>query len=107
MLRFIKECRIELIVTLGAYLDEVLYTRPVPLTGFATDPKLMEELDLVPSRYQGPTGIIGVLNDTSRKAGIPNVNLWAALPNYLSWHANPRGALALLLRTTQWLGIRL
>lgn len=107
MLRFITECRVELIVTLGAYLDEVLYTRPVPLTGFATDPRLMEELDLVPSRYQGPTGIIGVLNDASRKAGIPSVSLWAALPHYLSVPANPRGTLALLLRLTQWLGLRL
>ncbi len=107
MLRFISECRVELIVTLGAYLDEVLYTRPVPLTGFATDPKLVEELDLVPSRYQGPTGIIGVLNDASRKAGIPSVSLWAALPHYLSVPANPRGALALLLRLAQWLGLRL
>jgi proteasome assembly chaperone (PAC2) family protein len=107
MLRFVGECRVELIVTLGAYLDEVLYTRPVPLTGFATDPKLTEALDLVPSRYQGPTGIIGVLSEASRKAGVPNVSLWAALPHYLSVPANPRGALALLLRMTPWLGFRL
>jgi len=107
LLGFIHECRIELIITLGAYLDEVLYTRPVPLTGFASDSKLMEELDLVPSRYQGPTGIIGVLNDATRKAGIPSASLWAALPHYLSVPANPRGSLALLLRATQWLGIRL
>ena len=66
MLRFARECAREMVVTLGAYLDEVLYTRPVPLTGFSTDPKLMDELDLVPSRYQGPTGIIGVLADACR-----------------------------------------
>ena len=58
---FARECQVGMVVTLGAYLDEVLYTRPVPLSGFSTDPKLVEELDLVPSRYQGPTGIIGVL----------------------------------------------
>jgi proteasome assembly chaperone (PAC2) family protein len=92
---------------LGAYLDEVLYTRPVPLSGFSTDPKLMEQLDLVPSRYQGPTGIIGVLNEVCRKAAIPGLSLWAALPHYLSVSPNPRGTLALLLRLTQWLGIRL
>ncbi len=106
MLRFFNECRFEMIVTLGAYLDEVLYTRPVPLTGFSTDPKLMEELDLVPSRYQGPTGIIGVLGDACRKNGISHASLWASLPHYLSVSPNPRGTLALLLRLNQWLGIR-
>jgi predicted ATP-grasp superfamily ATP-dependent carboligase len=106
VLRFARECRIETVVTLGAYLDEVLYTRPVPLTGFSTDPKLMEELDLVPSRYQGPTGIIGVLSDAFRNASTPHLSLWASLPHYLSVSPNPRGSLALLLRLTQWLGLR-
>jgi predicted ATP-grasp superfamily ATP-dependent carboligase len=107
LLRFIRECGIEMVVTLGAYLDEVLYTRPVPLTGFSTDPKLMEQLDLVPSRYQGPTGIIGVLADACRTANIAHVSLWASLPHYLSVSPNPRGSLALLLRLTQWTGLRL
>jgi predicted ATP-grasp superfamily ATP-dependent carboligase len=106
MLRFVRECGIEMVVTLGAYLDEVLYTRPVPLTGFSTDPKLMDELELSPSRYQGPTGIVGVLSDACRQAGIPHLSLWASLPHYLSVSPNPRGTLALLLRLNQWLGLR-
>lgn len=106
LLRLARECGVEMIITLGAYLDEVLYTRPVPLTGFATDTKLMTQLDLLPSRYQGPTGIIGVLNDACRKTGIPSVSLWASLPHYLSAAPNPRGALALVLRLTQWIGLR-
>lgn len=101
-----RECNIEMVVTLGAYLDEVLYTRPVPLTGFATDAKLMGELDVIPSRYQGPTGVVGVLGDACRRTGMPNMSLWAALPHYLSVSTNPRGALALILRLTQWLGLR-
>lgn len=107
VLRFARDCGVELIITLGAYLDEVLYTRPVPLSGFATDPKVMAELDILPSRYQGPTGIIGVLGESCRKHGIPNASLWAALPHYLSVSSNPRGTLALILRLTQWLGMRL
>ena len=106
MLRFARECQAEMVITLGAYLDEVLYTRPVPLTGFSTDPQLMEQLDLVPSRYQGPTGIVGVLADACRVAGVPHVSLWASLPHYLSVSPNPRGTLALLLRLNQWLGLR-
>lgn len=104
--RLVRECGIEVVITLGSYFDEVLYTRPVPITGFASDAKLMEELDLIPSRYQGPTGIIGVLADAYRKTGIPHISLWAALPHYLPASPNPRGALALLLRLTQWLGLR-
>jgi proteasome assembly chaperone (PAC2) family protein len=106
VLRLVRECKIELVVSLGAYLDEVLYTRPVPLTGFSSDPKLMTELDLLPSRYQGPTGIVGILGDACRKSGIPNMSLWATLPHYLSASPNPRGALALVLRLAQWLGLR-
>src|SRR4029079_18467336 len=92
-----------MVITLGAYLDEVLYTRPVPLTGFSTDPQLMEQLDLVPSRYQGPTGIVGVLADACRAAAMPHVSLWASLPHYLSVSPNPRGTLALLLRLSPWI----
>lgn len=106
MLRFARDCQVEMVITLGAYLDEVLYTRPVPLTGFSTDPQLMEQLDLVPSRYQGPTGIVGVLADACRVGGVPHVSLWASLPHYLSVSPNPRGTLALLLRLNQWLGLR-
>jgi predicted ATP-grasp superfamily ATP-dependent carboligase len=106
MLRVVRELRIEMVVTLGAYLDEVLYTRPVPLTGFSSDAKLMEELALLPSRYQGPTGIIGVLADACRKAAVPNASLWASLPHYLNVTPNPRGTLALLLRLTEWLAFR-
>jgi predicted ATP-grasp superfamily ATP-dependent carboligase len=78
----------------------------VPLTGFSTDPKLMQELELSPSRYQGPTGIVGVLTDACRVAGMPHLSLWASLPHYLSVSPNPRGTLALLLRLNQWLGLR-
>ena len=106
MLRFTRECQAEMVVTLGAYLDEVLYTRPVPLTGFSTDPKLVEQLDLVPSRYQGPTGIVGVLADACRVANVSHLSLWASLPHYLSVSPNPRGSLALLLRLSQWIGLR-
>lgn len=106
MLRFARECQAAMIVTLGAYLDEVLYTRPVPLTGFSTDTVLMEELDLVPSRYQGPTGIIGVLADACRTAAVSHLSLWASLPHYLNVSQNPRGTLALILRLNQWLGLR-
>ena len=106
LLRFTRECKIGMIVSIGAYLDEVLYTRPVPLTGFSSDANLMKELELLPSRYQGPTGILGILGDACRKNRIPNMSLWAALPHYFSAVPNPRGSLALVLKLAQWLGLR-
>ena len=84
-----REWDVARIITLGALLDEVLYTKPVPLNGFSSDPALMKELDFTPSRYQGPTGIVGILSDTFRKEGMPHVSLWAALPHYLGAFSQP------------------
>ena len=107
ILSLAQEWNAEMIVTLGAYLDEVLYTRPVPLTGHSVDKKFMDDLNLMPTRYQGPTGMVGVLGDICRQKQLPSASLWAAIPHYLAPSPNPRGALALVLRLTQWLGLRI
>src|ERR687891_1189233 len=89
---------VELVVTLGALLADVPHTRPAPVTGSASDPELVEELGLQLSRYEGPTGIVGVLHDAFRTAGVPSVSLWAAVPHYVSLAPSPRAALALCER---------
>jgi proteasome assembly chaperone (PAC2) family protein len=99
------ELRIDLVVTLGALLADVPHTRPSPVTGAATDPKLVDELGLQLSRYEGPTGIVGVLLDACRRAGIPSVSLWAAVPHYVSLAPSPRAARALCDRLSGVLGI--
>ncbi|MBA3382456.1 MAG: PAC2 family protein, partial [Actinobacteria bacterium] len=96
---------IELVVTLGALLADVPHTRPAPVTGAATDPKLVDELGLQLSRYEGPTGIVGVLLDACRRAGIPSVSLWAAVPHYVSLAPSPRAAKALCERLAGVLGV--
>ena len=98
LLALAREWDTELIVTLGGYLAEVLYTTPVPVTGFATDPERLQRLDIAPIHYEGPTGIVGVFADACRSAGVEHVSLWAALPHYIAAIPNPRGSLALLLR---------
>ncbi len=105
VLELVRETGVELVVTLGGDLAEVLYTRPVPVTGFASDPELLRRLDVGTTRYEGPTGIVGVLADACRTAGIPTLSLWAALPHYIAATPNPRGALALLLRLTKCLDL--
>ncbi len=98
---------VELLVTLGALLADVPHTRPAPVTGSASDPELVNELGLTSSRYEGPTGIVGVLHDSCRAAGIPSASLWAAVPHYVSLAASPKAALALSDRLASLLGASL
>jgi predicted ATP-grasp superfamily ATP-dependent carboligase len=103
ILSLAQQAGVELIVTLGGYLAEVLYSRPVPVTGFATDAERLRRIEVSGTRYEGPTGIVGVLGDACRRAGMEHVSLWAALPHYIAALPNPRGSLALLLRLTELL----
>src|SRR5215471_2757751 len=96
---------VELVVTLGALLADVPHTRPSPVTGSASDPGLVEELGLSTSRYEGPTGIVGVLHDACNQAGIPSASLWAAVPHYVSLTPSPKGALALCERLGALIGV--
>ena len=98
-----KELGVELVVTLGALLADVPHTRAAPVTGTATDAALVERLGLQASRYEGPTGIVGVLHDACRRAELPSVSLWAAVPHYVSLAPSPRAALALTARLAELL----
>jgi predicted ATP-grasp superfamily ATP-dependent carboligase len=102
-----REHKVELVVTLGALLADVPHTRPAPVTGTATDPELVERLGLQSSRYEGPTGIVGVLHDAFRAASLPSVSLWAAVPHYVSLAPSPRAALALCQRLGDLLETRI
>jgi proteasome assembly chaperone (PAC2) family protein len=87
---------VEMLVTVGALLADVPHTRPVQVVSSAGDRDLAERLGLNVSRYEGPTGILGVLGDLASGEGIPTVGLWAALPHYLNLAPNPWGAMALI-----------
>jgi proteasome assembly chaperone (PAC2) family protein len=100
-----RDLGVELAVTLGALVADVPHTRPSPVTGAATDPQLVDELGLQLSRYEGPTGIVGVLLDSCRRAGIPSVSLWAAVPHYVQLAPSPPAAKALCERLSGVLAI--
>jgi proteasome assembly chaperone (PAC2) family protein len=89
---------VDFVVTLGALLADVPHTRAAPVTGAATDPRLVEELGLQLSRYEGPTGIVGVLHDACKRQDISSVSLWSAVPHYVSLVPSPRAAKALCER---------
>jgi predicted ATP-grasp superfamily ATP-dependent carboligase len=101
----VQELGVEMMITLGALLADVPHTRPSPVTGSASDPDLVQQLGLSESRYEGPTGIVGVLHDACRQAEIPSASLWVAVPHYVSLTPSPRAAVALCERLGGLIGV--
>ncbi len=96
---------VQLVVSLGALLGDVPHTRPVALTGHASDPALVERLGMQTSTYEGPTGIVGVLHSACIDAGLPSASLWAGVPHYVAAATNPKAALALVRRVEGIVGV--
>jgi proteasome assembly chaperone (PAC2) family protein len=98
---------VQVVVTLGALLGDVPHTRPVAISGHASDPALIERLGMQgsTSTYEGPTGIVGVLHNACAQAGLPSASLWAGVPHYVAAAANPKAALALVRRVEGLIGV--
>ena len=93
------------VITFGALLAEVPHARPVSIFGVGHDAEVSRELDMLPSRYEGPTGITGVLQTACRDAGVAASSLWAAVPTYVPSAPSPKAALALVERANSMLGV--
>jgi len=98
ILELAKRCDVSLVLTLGALLAEVPHTRPIRISGGASDPELAARLGVKASRYEGPTGIVGVLNTACRDQGLATASVWANVPHYISGIENPKAALAIVER---------
>nr|WP_202422128.1 PAC2 family protein [Gordonia sp. SID5947] len=96
---------VETTVMLGALLADTPHTRPVPVTGTAYSSESAAQFNLAESRYEGPTGITGVLQDLFVQAGLPAVSFWAAVPHYVSTPPNPKATVALLNRVEEVLDV--
>jgi predicted ATP-grasp superfamily ATP-dependent carboligase len=96
---------VQVVVSLGALLGDVPHTRPVAITGHASDPALVERLGMQASTYEGPTGIVGILHSACSEAGMPSASLWAGVPHYVAAAANPKAALALVRRVEGLIGV--
>ena len=107
VLDFIKRCDVYQSFTLAALWADVLYSAPVQFTGSATDPALAERLGVGGggSRYEGPTGMVGVLHDTLRRNQLTSASVWANMPYYVSVSPNPKGVLALVRRGMEIVGV--
>jgi predicted ATP-grasp superfamily ATP-dependent carboligase len=97
---------VRLVITLGSLLADVPHTQPVTMTGFASDPALLERVGSHQrSDYEGPTGIVGVLHTATTAAGLPSMSLWASIPHYVAAAPSPKAALALVRRLEELVGV--
>jgi proteasome assembly chaperone (PAC2) family protein len=107
VLEVAKRLDVKMVVTLGALLADVPHTRAVRITATGISSEMIDRYDLQRSRYEGPTGIVGVLHDAFAKAGIASCSLWAAVPHYLPGTPSPKAALALIERASDLLNLRI
>jgi len=105
LLDIVQTLGVRTVVTLGALLSDSPHTRPTPVSGTSYDPASATRYGLDNSRYEGPTGIVGVLQDACVKAGIPAISFWAAVPHYVAQPPNPKATMALLHRVEEVLDI--
>jgi predicted ATP-grasp superfamily ATP-dependent carboligase len=91
-----RELNVRMVITLGALLADVPHSRPVAVTGLASDQGMVERLGFQRTTYEGPTGIVGVLHHSCARAGLPSASLWASVPHYVAAAPNPKVALALV-----------
>ncbi len=96
ILQVAHDLGVELLVTLGAFLADVPHTAPAPVSASSTDAAWLGRPGVERARYEGPTGIVGVLHDAAARVGMPSLSLWGAAPHYLPSGPNPKVALALL-----------
>ena len=106
VMEFIKRCDVYQTYTLGALWADVLYSAPVQFSGSSTDPQVASRLGLGGgSRYEGPTGMVGVLHDTLRRQQFTSASIWANMPYYISARPNPKGILAVVRRGLEIVGL--
>jgi len=105
--RLVRQLELRRVILLGAYLADVVYSRPVGVTGFASDEAALDRIGVAASAYEGPTGIVGVLGEALRDGGLEIVSLWAGLPHYITATPNPRGALALVQKVAELQDLKL
>jgi len=105
LLGYMEALGVTKVITLGALLTDTPHTRPTPVSGISFDKDSREEMDVEPSTYQGPTGIVGVFQNACIEAGIPAMSFWASVPHYVSQAPVPKAAVALLHRVEEVLDV--
>jgi proteasome assembly chaperone (PAC2) family protein len=107
LLDLADDLEVQTIITLGSMLADAPHSRPITVTGSGAHPELAKRLGVEVSRYEGPTGILGVIADACLRRGLDAVSLWAAIPHYASNSPSPKATLALLNALEDFLEISL
>ncbi len=105
LLDLADDLEVELVVTLGAMLADAPHTRPISVSGSGGHPDIAARLGVEISKYEGPTGILGIIGDGCVRRGIDCVSLWAGLPHYASNSPSPKATLALVNAVEDFLEI--
>jgi proteasome assembly chaperone (PAC2) family protein len=105
LLGFAHELGVETVVVLGAMLGDAPHSRPVPVNGTTSDPVVAQSTGLEQSRYEGPTGIVGVFQEACAHAGMPALTFWASVPHYVAQPPSPKATLALLTKLEDFLDL--
>lgn len=105
LLDLADDCEVSLVITLGAMLADTPHTRPITVTGTSAYPEIAKRLEVEVSRYEGPTGILGVIADACLRRGIDALSLWAAIPHYASNSPSPKATLSLINSLEDFLSI--
>lgn len=101
------DLEIDMVITLGSMLADTPHTRPITVSGSGAHPEIAQRLGVEISKYEGPTGILGVIQDACVRRGIDAVSLWAAIPHYASGSPSPKAILALINALEDFLEITL
>ena len=96
LLDLADDLEVSLVVTLGSLLADTPHSRPISVTGTGAHPNIAERLGVSVSKYEGPTGILGIIQDGCMRRGIDAISLWAAVPHYASASPSPKASLALI-----------
>ena len=105
LLDLADDCEVDLVITLGSMLADTPHTRPITVSGSGPHPDIAARLGVEISKYEGPTGILGVIQDACVRRGIDSISLWAAIPHYASNSPSPKAALALVNALEDFLDI--
>ena len=105
LLDIADDCEVSLVVTLGSLLADTPHSRPITVTGTGAHPTIADRLGVSVSKYEGPTGILGIIQDSCMRRGIDAISLWAAVPHYAASSPSPKATLALINTLEEFLDI--
>lgn len=106
VMEFIEDCEIDQVIFLGAVPSDSPHTRSIKVSRSSQSATIRKQLNIEPSDYEGPVGIISVLAMSLEEAAIPSVALWAPVPHYVHNSPSPKATFSLMIELETLLGLQ-